>query len=86
MPCTAADAMKEIGFREFVDSTMQQRAYDQVKVHSQSAAAMLKNMPEMQAEALKMHGEMNKMIAEQEADSASETDRAWLEGEVDTSE
>lgn len=89
----AVDAMKEIGFREFVDSTMQQRAYDQVKVQSQSAAAMMRNMPQMQADALKMHGEMNKMIAQQEADSAddaaesaADADRAWLEGDVDTSE
>lgn len=82
----AVDAMKEIGFREFVDSTMQQRPYDRAKVEAQSAAAVTKNLPKMQADALKMHGEMNEMIAEQEAESESAADRAWLEGEVDTSQ
>ncbi|MDR7102573.1 hypothetical protein [Croceicoccus sp. BE223] len=63
---------------------MQQRPYDHAKGEAQSAATGMKNLPKMQAEARKTHGEMNEVVAEQKAETESHADRAWLEGEVAT--
>lgn len=77
------DEMRSIEFRELVDSTMQKRPYNFEKVQQQTAAAMLKQMPKMQQQ---IGDQMTKIATEMDQHVEEAEDRAWLEGEVDTSE
>lgn len=72
----------ENAFNELVHSTLQGRAYDSAKVQMQNSGTVMKNLPQMQKDALKMHGEMNKMAQEMDEAYQDSADRAWLEGDV----
>ncbi|WP_066553831.1 hypothetical protein [Croceicoccus bisphenolivorans] len=77
----AVDEMKEIGFRELVDSTMQKRPFDNAKVQMQNTGAMMRNLPQMQKDALKMSAETGRMQQEYEADREDAEMRRWLESD-----
>ncbi|MBS7670441.1 hypothetical protein [Croceicoccus gelatinilyticus] len=69
-------------FNELVHSTLQGRAYDRAKVEMQNSGAVMKNLPQMQRDALKMQSDFSKMEREIEQDQLDREDRAWLEGDV----
>lgn len=66
-------------FTELVHSTLQGRAYDRAKVDMQNSGAVMKNLPQMQKDAMRMHSEISKMESEYRESAADLENRAWLE-------
>lgn len=58
-------------FAEYVASVLGKRPFDERKVAAQNAGAVLKNMPNMQRDALKMQREMSQQSREWEAAEAA---------------
>lgn len=69
---SAAEDLTELAFAEYVDSVLDGRPFDEAKVRAQSAGAVLKNLPQMQKDALRMSREMGKMQQEWEAEKAAD--------------
>lgn len=70
----AASVAKDLtnqGFAEYVASVLGKRPFDEAKVSAQGAASVLKNMPNMQRDALKMQREMSQQSQEWEAAEAA---------------
>lgn len=76
----AASVAKDLtnqGFAEYVASVLGKRPFDEAKVSAQGAASVLKKMPDMQRDALKMQREMSQQSREWEAaDAASGFDES----------
>ena len=76
---SAVGDLHDLAFAEFVDAALDQRPFDENKVQMQSAGAVLKNMPKMQKDALKMQRDISQM----EAESGSEVEGFSSDAEVD---
>lgn len=57
----------------------QGRAHDRAKVEMQNSGAVMKNLPQMQKDAMRMHSEISKMESEYRESAADLENRAWLE-------
>lgn len=60
----------------------QGRAYDRAKVDMQNSGAVMKNLPQMQKDAMRMHSEISKMESEYRESAADLENRAWLESDA----
>ncbi len=65
------EEIQKVKFNEFVDATMDGRAYDKKKIDAAVLAISAKNYPSMLKDALKMDMEMQKMTREHEAKAAA---------------
>mgnify|MGYP001070009917 CR=1 FL=1 len=69
---SAANDLTDLAFAEYVDSVLDGRPFDDAKVGAQSAGAVLKNLPQMQKDALRMSREMGERQKEWEAEKAAD--------------
>ena len=69
---SAANDLTDLAFAEYVDSVLDGRPFDDAKFQAQSAGAVLKNLPQMQKDAMRMSREMGKMQQEWEAEKAAD--------------
>lgn len=72
-----ADELTQVYFAEFVASTLEKRSFDDKLVKMQSAGTVMKNLPKMQKDALRMKREFDQMEADLEA--ADYADDGWGE-------
>ncbi len=64
---SAARDITEIGFAEFVDAALDRREFDEAKLRRVTTAAVLRNMPKMQRDALEMQRQVSGMVRESNA-------------------